>query len=55
MRVTSNITNDLLACRRGPAGRSFAAGATLDRTVRHSHPAQAFQHRNAFFVFGGNC
>jgi hypothetical protein len=55
MRVTSNFTNDLLACRREPAGRSFAAGATLDRPVRHSHPAQAFQYRNAFFVFGGIC
>jgi len=55
MRVTSNITNDLLACRRGPGGRSFAAGSTLDRPDRHSHPAQAFQHWNAFSVFGGNC
>jgi hypothetical protein len=55
MLITSIMTNDLLACRRGPAGQSFAAGATLDRPVRHSHPAQAFQHRNAFFVFGGIC
>jgi hypothetical protein len=55
MRITSTMTNDLLACLRGPAGRSFAAGSTLDRPVRHSHPAQAFQYRNAFFVFGGNC
>jgi len=54
MRITSNMTNDLLA-RRGPAGRSFVAGATLDRAVRHSHHAQAFQYRNAFFVFGGIC
>jgi len=54
MRITSNMTNDLMACRRGP-GRSFATEAMLDRPVRHSHPAQAFQYRNAFFVFGGNC
>jgi hypothetical protein len=55
MRITATMTNDLLTCRRGPAGRSFAAGSTLDRPVRHSHHAQAFQHRNAFFVFGGIC
>jgi hypothetical protein len=55
MHITSLMTNDLLACRREPAGRSFAAGLTLDRPVRLSHPAQAFQYRNAFFVFGGNC
>jgi hypothetical protein len=34
MRIISTMTNDLLARRRGPGGRSFAAGATLDRLVR---------------------
>jgi hypothetical protein len=54
MRDIPNMTNDRLACRRGPAGGSLAASVpTLQRPVEESHSAQAFHHRNAFFVFGG--
>jgi hypothetical protein len=53
-----NMTNDRLHCRRGPAGGSLTLSAPalmtmLERPAGQFLSAQAFHHRNAFFVFGG--
>jgi len=53
-----NMTNDRLHYRRGPAGGSLTLSAPalltmLERPAGQFLTAQAFHHRNAFFVFGG--
>ena len=53
-----NMTNDRLHCRRGTAGGSLALSlptlvTMLERPAGQFLTAQAFHHRNAFFVFGG--